>query len=280
MAMPAVNLVNNSYFFSANSNPRFESYLDDKLVANRHPGSSINWWKPNAGHKLHCTLGFVFGQVNASAQQMTAINKTLKERTITHLKDYKTLPMKVTGFDVTKNGWVILKFQPKQQLNALHADFLQETQKQGLKASKFSGQNFMPHISIGTIKMGVPVQAALAELGQIFKQVQADPFPFMLFDISLNHVQGNQDHLLFQSHLKRREIGVISTDKTKGNTIIAINSQANAQKLAKELKEYYGIESSKTAGMEKTVKKVKTVFTLLLNPPEFKKVEGHYDNLT
>jgi 2'-5' RNA ligase len=278
--MQPATLVNNSYFFSANCNGRFQDYLDQKLKTFRNTGSSVDWWSSKANHQLHCTLGFVFGQTHATVQQMDTINDKLKARTITHLKDFSTIPLKIKGFDVTKNGWIILKFKTKKKLQDLHEGFIQETQNQGLKASKFSGKDFMPHISIGTLKNGQNPATALAELQKLFIQMSNDPLPFTLYDIHLNHVEGNKNQLLLDEKLKRREIGVISVDKSRGDPFVKLKTFDNAKKLAKELKEYYGIGSSKNAGMEKTIRKTKNAFALLLKQNEFNKVEGAYNNLT
>lgn len=278
--MQLATLVNNSYFFSANCNGRFQDYLDDKLKPLRQAGSSIEWWDSTTNHQLHCTLGFVFGQAHATPKQMTAINNKLTDRTVTHLKNFTSMPFQIEGFDITKNGWVILKFKTKNKLQNLHEGFLQEAQNQGLKASKFSGKDFMPHISIGTLKQGQDRATALAELQKLFVKIQKDPLPFMLYDVNLQHVEGHKSQFLLQEKLKRRDVGVISVDKSRGDPFIKLNTLDNANKLAKELKEYYGIGSSKNQGMEKTVRKTKNAFALLLKQNEFNKVEGFYNNLT
>jgi hypothetical protein len=274
--MQTPKIANNSYFFSASTNKRFTDYLDKKMSSYRKPSSAINWWTKKSSNIMHCTLGTLYGKQPQSAEAVDTIKK-IASKTI---GDVPSMLTTIESCDVTKNGWVILKMQPKNELKIFHDKFIEKSSKVGVTPSKFDLLTFMPHVSIGSLKPGADVNEAKRELNQLLQDIKNDPSPFMLYDVSLTHTDAKgSTETIVQKSLKRRNIDILKVEPSGNKYEVKVKSKESAKKLANIFKKYYNIESAKQPGLPKTVKKGKNCYTLLLNKNEFNKTAGHFQKL-
>lgn len=271
----------NTYFFHADANPRFNEYVTNQIKENKIDHSHITWCTtPNAKHQPHCTLGYIYGKENVD---LSALNEKIKQQTSDILKGCShSLLTKVDGFRITAAGWVILTFKPKKKLQKLHDAFIEKMTEMKLMPSHFSQQNFLPHVSIGRLRPGADQKEALQELQQLFDAIQKNPFPFIIYNIGLEHSLNHQNHEILNYKLSRRDLGVKKVEHVRANNnIITLNSKEKAEKLAHKFFKYYGAESAVAAGQPKKVKQVKPdEYTIQIDDRLYKQTEGHFFNLT
>lgn len=275
--MQAPIVVNNTYFFCAHSNGRFNDYIKDKIKPFKNQNSSINWIQDLS--TLHCTLGSIYGK-NIPPTSIPLLNQKLTQRTVTALNNIPhSLLTRIEGFDITKNGWVILKFTPNQKLNDVHQTVVDEMVNQGLTPSKFSGNNFMAHVSIGSIKPGADINVAKQEVQQLFKTIIQDRFPFIVYDLELNYTTSGANHSLFHQHLERQKIGIQEVKNLGNRYVVKMDNFEHADTLARRLLKYYDIQSTQNPGQQKTVKPIGNHFAIYLTPQDYAKVNGVFHNL-
>lgn len=277
--MQAPNLVNNSYFFCAHSNSRFNDYIVDKLKPFKTQSSSINWVQDLS--TLHCTLGFVFGKA-MSPHQTQQLNQKLSTRTAKILNNIpSSLLTRIEGFDITKNGWIILKFAPNKKLHELHQNVIDELESQNLTPSKFSGNQFMAHVSIGSLKPGANLEAAKQELQQLFNKMMQDRFPFIVYDLELSHTINGANHSLVHHHLQRPDLGIQKVEKLAKRYVVKIDDYTHAAKLANWLLKFYNITSTTNPGQQKTITHIQKTnnFAIYLDQADYDKVSGVFNNL-
>lgn len=287
------NPINNDYYyFSASANERFANDLDHKLSTLRKPSSNINWW--NSNHPtihLHCTLGSL-STPKMSQQEIQDLNTKLKNKTIKNLKNNEAIFNKVDYFDITQNGAIILKFKPNKQMTDFHEELMSTLEKEGLNPGKFTHQHFLPHVTVGCMKITGSKQKAVTELNTLLQVMNKQPFPFIVYDMNLDFAQTKNnklvnDRVMHWNLNRRTDLGILKTKIAKNNPKekeVQVSTKANAEKLARTLKNYYGITSSKNHNLPKTVRtatkaKGVVVHTLRLNDQQFEKVKGNFDNL-
>lgn len=276
----------NSYFFHADANPRFNAHVQNKIDENKLNNSkNIDWCTtPTAKHNPHCTLGYIYGSNNAD---FTVLNKKIKQQMSEVLQACPhSLLTKVEGFRITSAGWVILTFKPKKKLQeTIHNAFVEMMKKMGLQASQFSNKNYLPHVSIGRLRPGADQNEALQELQQLFDVIQKDPLPFIIYNIGLEHSVNKQNHPVLDAggyKLPKRNLGIIKVEHVGNNTnIITLNSKEKAEKLAHKLFKYYGVESAVAPGQPKKVKQLDSgEYTIQIDDRSYQKAQGHFSNLT
>ncbi len=271
----------NTYFFHADANPRFNEYITHQIKENKIGHSHIKWCTTsNAKHQPHCTLGYIYGKKNVD---LSALNEKIKQQTSEVLKDCShSLLTKVNGFRITPTGWVILTFKPKKKLHKLHDAFIEKMTEMKMMPSQFSQQNFLPHVSIGRLHPGADQKEALQELQQLFNAIQKNPFPFIIYNIGLDHSLNHQNNQILNYKLSRRDLGIIKVEhKGANNNIITLNSKEKAEKLAHKFFKYYGMESAVAAGQPKQVRQIKPgEYTIQIDDRLYKQAEGHFSNLT
>lgn len=276
----------NSYFFHADANPRFNAHVQNKIDENKLNNSkNIDWCTTStAKHTPHCTLGYIYGSNNAN---FTALNKKIKQEVSEALKACPhSLLTKVDGFRITSKGWVILTFKPKKKLQeTIHNAFVKLMENMGMQPSQFSKQNYLPHVSIGRLRPGADQNEAIQELQQLFDVIQKDPLPFIIYNIGLEHSLNKQNHPVLDVEgykLPKRNLGIIKVEHVgNNNNIITLNSKEKAEKLAHKLFKYYGVDSVFVPGQPKKIKQLDSgEYTIQIDDRSYQKAQGHFSNLT
>ena len=149
--MRTPNIVTGSTFFCGYTNEKFDKAAAQAISEVK--STAIDWWQSNGTHPLHCTLGNLF-VVGGKVPSKQAVEK-LKVKTAKIAEKFQeSILTKVTGYKIAKNGWVLLELKNEEKIKKIHEAFITAAEKLGFTPSPFSKQNYLPHISIGTLKAG------------------------------------------------------------------------------------------------------------------------------
>lgn len=275
--MNTIKMIDNSFILVSKSDAKFDNALKHH-IAPFISSKFIDWWQPHlCQEQLHCTLNFFYSRGEGPDQaKVTKLVSEILNNTA------QSLHLRVAEVDITTKGWVILKFKEKQKLKKIHGQVLDILKEQcHLKPSKYSGDRYMPHVTVGRLKLGADRSQGLQEIRRLFEAIAKNPFPFVVYDFELKTVEQGRNHTLVAKKLARREIGVqkVVWVKRDGYTVF-FDRFENAQKFAWKLFKYYNI-----SGKNKKPKRPWKICTkdhaatIRLTKPEFKKVKWYFNNL-